>query len=99
MAQDRLAAHAYIVLDVSVVLPRSRYRFFDTAYQPLSPMLCVVVQEISVRILFRSAIAFPYNGILTWYTGNAKLAGLTTQLNLTGDRYNIALVCVCARIL
>ena len=25
-------------------------------------------------------------------TGNAKLQGLTTQLNLTGDKYNIALV-------
>lgn len=25
--------------------------------------------------------------------GNAKLQGLTTQLNLTGDKYNIALVC------
>ena len=24
--------------------------------------------------------------------GNAKLQGLTTQLNLTGDKYNIALV-------
>ena len=27
--------------------------------------------------------------------GNAKLQGLTTQLHLTGDKYNIALVSLC----
>ena len=32
------------------------------------------------------------HSILTLFSGNAKLEGMVTQLDLTGDRYNIALV-------
>ena len=31
-------------------------------------------------------------GCVPWRAGNAKLQGLLTQLDLTGNRYNIALV-------
>lgn len=33
-----------------------------------------------------------YNDLTENFSGNAKLAGLVSQLNLVGNRYNIALV-------
>ena len=39
-----------------------------------------------------------YSRRLSCLTGNAKLQGLVTQLDLTGNRYNIALVCVASLI-
>jgi hypothetical protein len=68
-----------------------RGAYTHTHLLPLRSLMMLVTGNIGGHSVV------PYTGMLNATdaeTGNAKLQGLTDQLNLTGNKYNIALVCI-----
>ena len=69
-----------LTVGVGILLRRSqRILIFDFTKATL-----VSVDPLIITSVHRGSV---------FYSGNAKLQGLTTQLDLTGNKYNIALVC------